>query len=167
MSSQSAEMANGDGDGDGMAFKASSNSSCLLTVDSLFYLFLLCVIAIAIALSVVALLRSQIPYFIILHQSFLVEMSLHLSGRVAIIGGSSFLDTDAAVELKRNSQNRVVETPYGSVSLMVLPVSHQSINELVYVQRHQSDPSVAYSQPHRINKKAIFHALRYELVSFG
>ena len=73
--------------------------------------------------------------------------------KLALIGGSSFLESAALAGLQR----AVVDTPHGAVI-----VRSNAAATLLFIQRHAANPDEGkeYSPPHLINYKAIATALK-------
>ncbi len=79
--------------------------------------------------------------------------------RLALIGGSSFLDSSALSSFVR----REVQTPHGAVLLYAHPHTNADGSSNIYfVQRHAANPDgdKKYSPPHLINYRAIAKALQ-------
>ena len=73
------------------------------------------------------------------------------SGPVALIGGSSFLESHLLSAFKPLT----VHTAHGPAI-----VHSNSAGSLYFIQRHAANPAESYSPPHLINKRAIVAALQ-------
>jgi purine nucleoside phosphorylase len=83
--------------------------------------------------------------------------------RLALIGGSSFLESSALTSFIR----REISTPHGPVLVYAAPsINADGSSNIYFVQRHAANPDAdkKYSPPHLINYRAIVTALQ-QLVS--
>ena len=83
-------------------------------------------------------------------------------GPIALIGGSSFLDSSYL----SSYTPLTIPTPHGSAIVHASPS-----RSIFFVQRHEASPSHPYSPPHLINKRSIMAALQQlgvtTVVGFG
>jgi 5'-methylthioadenosine phosphorylase len=73
------------------------------------------------------------------------------AGPIALIGGSSFLES----HLLSSFKPLTVHTAHGPAI-----VHSNSSSSLYFIQRHAANPAQTYSPPHLINKRAIVAALQ-------